>query len=44
MFPSHDRGADLWSNDNNYINSIKAGIATIYDKEWGKVSEHEVRI
>lgn len=37
-------GPDQWSNDNNYIGNVKAGIATIYDKEWGKVSEHEVRL
>lgn len=37
-------GPDQWSNDNNYIGNIKAGIATVYDKEWGKVSEHEVRL
>lgn len=37
-------GPDLWSNDHNYIGNIRAGLATIYDKELGRVCELEERI
>jgi len=35
---------DRWHNDGNFVQNIRAGICTIYDKEKGKVSEFEERI
>ena len=37
-------GTDQWHYDNIYTNSIQAGVAIIYDKEKGKITELEHRI
>lgn len=37
-------GPDRWSNDNNYINNIRAGLALVYHPEKGKIAEIEERI
>jgi hypothetical protein len=37
-------GTDQWHYDNLFINSIQAGIALVYDKVKGKISEYEHRI
>jgi hypothetical protein len=35
---------DRWHDDGNYVQNIRAGICTIYDKDKGKVTEFEERI
>jgi hypothetical protein len=37
-------GVDRWHADNNYVNSIRAAIILLYDKEYGKIGEFEARI
>lgn len=37
-------GTDRWHNDNNYVNSIRAGLILIYHPEKGKIGEFEYRI
>ena len=37
-------GTDRWHKDNNFVHSVRAALALVYDKEWGKVAEFEERI
>jgi len=37
-------GTDRWHQDNNFVNSIRAGIATVYDPIKGRIAEFESRI
>lgn len=37
-------GTDRWHLDNNYVHSIRAALALVYDKELGKICEFEERI
>jgi len=37
-------GTDRWHADNNFVNSIRAGIVLIYDVLLGKIGEFESRI
>ena len=37
-------GTDRWHLDNNYINNIRAGIATVYHPVKGRIAEFESRI
>ena len=37
-------GTDRWHLDNNYVHSIRAGLALVYDAEFGKIAEYEKRI
>ena len=37
-------GTDRWHNDNNFVHSIRAALALVYDCEYGKVGEFEERI
>jgi hypothetical protein len=37
-------GTDRWHLDNNYVHSIRAAIALVYDKEKGKICEIEERL
>ncbi len=37
-------GDDRWHIDNNFINSVRAGIAFVYDPIKGKVAEFESRV
>jgi len=37
-------GTDRWHADNNFVNSIRAGIVLIYDVMLGKIGEFESRI
>lgn len=37
-------GVDRWHADNNFVNSIRAAIILLYDKEYGKIGEFEARI
>ena len=37
-------GTDRWHLDNNYINNIRAGIATVYHPIKGRIAEFESRI
>ena len=37
-------GADRWHRDNNYVHSVRAALALVYDIEKGKVAEFETRI
>ncbi len=37
-------GDDRWHIDNNFVNSVRAGIAFVYDPIKGKVAEFESRI
>lgn len=37
-------GTDRWHADNNFVNSIRAGIVLIYDVLLGKIGEYESRI
>jgi hypothetical protein len=37
-------GTDRWHADNNYVNSIRAGLVLIYHPEKGKIGEFESRI
>jgi hypothetical protein len=35
---------DRWHMDNNFVHSIRAALALVYDKETGKIAEFESRI
>jgi hypothetical protein len=37
-------GTDRWHLDNNYVHSVRAALALVYDKELGKIAEFESRI
>jgi len=37
-------GIDRWHLDNNYVHSVRAALALVYDDEHGKVAEFETRI
>lgn len=37
-------GTDRWHLDNNYVNNIRAGIATVYHPTKGRIAEFESRI
>ena len=37
-------GTDRWHLDNNYVHSVRAALALVYDLELGKVAEFESRI
>lgn len=37
-------GTDRWHLDNNYVNKIRAGIATVYHPVKGRIAEFECRI
>ena len=37
-------GTDRWHMDNNFVNSIRAGIATVYHPVKGRITEFESRI
>jgi hypothetical protein len=37
-------GTDRWHLDNNFVNSIRAGLALVYHPYFGKISEFESRI
>jgi len=37
-------GTDRWHLDNNYVHSIRAALALVYDYKFGKVCEFETRI
>lgn len=37
-------GTDTWHNDNNYVNSVKGAICTIYDYDKGRIADLHERI
>ena len=37
-------GVDRWHLDNNFVHSVRAALALVYDSELGKVAEFETRI
>jgi hypothetical protein len=37
-------GTDRWHLDNNYVHSVRAALALVYDVDLGKVAEFETRI
>jgi hypothetical protein len=37
-------GTDRWHLDHNFVHSIRAGLALVYDKDLGKISEFEFRL
>jgi hypothetical protein len=37
-------GTDRWHQDNNYVHSVRAALALVYDKDTGKIAEFEERI
>lgn len=37
-------GTDRWHSDNNFVHSIRAGLALVYDHNHGKIAEFESRI
>jgi hypothetical protein len=37
-------GTDRWHQDNNFVHSVRAALALVYDKELGKISEFEFRL
>ena len=37
-------GTDRWHLDNNYVHSVRAALALVYDKDSGKISEFEFRL
>lgn len=37
-------GTDRWHKDNNFVHSVRAALALVYDNEVGKVAEFEERI
>lgn len=37
-------GTDRWHSDNNFVHSIRAGLALVYDHTHGKIAEFESRI
>jgi hypothetical protein len=37
-------GTDRWHLDNNYVHSVRAALALVYDKDTGKIAEFEERL
>jgi hypothetical protein len=37
-------GTDRWHKDNNFVHSVRAALALVYDAKFGKVAEFEERI
>jgi hypothetical protein len=37
-------GTDRWHQDNNFVHSVRAALALVYDKQLGKICEFEERI
>jgi hypothetical protein len=37
-------GIDRWHLDNNYVHSVRAALALVYDLKLGKITEFEIRI
>jgi hypothetical protein len=37
-------GTDRWHLDNNYVHSVRAALALVYDSKLGKIAEFETRI
>jgi len=37
-------GVDRWHLDNNYVHSVRAALALVYDNKLGKIAEFETRI
>jgi hypothetical protein len=37
-------GTDRWHSENNFVHSIRAGLALVYDHSHGKIAEFESRI
>jgi hypothetical protein len=37
-------GTDRWHQDNNFVHSVRAALALVYDKQLGKISEFEFRL
>ena len=37
-------GTDRWHMDNNFVHSVRAALALVYDHELGKIAEFETRI
>lgn len=37
-------GTDRWHLDNNYVHSVRAALALVYDEKFGKIAEFESRI
>jgi hypothetical protein len=37
-------GTDRWHKDNNFVHSVRAALALVYDSKVGKVAEFEERI
>ncbi len=37
-------GTDRWHSDNNFVHSIRAALALVYDLKYGKIAEFEARI
>ena len=37
-------GTDRWHKDNNFVHSVRAALALVYDNDLGKVAEFEERI
>jgi hypothetical protein len=37
-------GTDRWHLDNNFVHSVRAALALVYDNELGKIAEFETRI
>ena len=37
-------GTDRWHSDNNFVHSVRAGLALVYDNHHGKIAEFESRI
>ena len=37
-------GTDRWHLDNNYVHSVRAALALVYDRNLGKIAEFETRI
>lgn len=37
-------GTDRWHYDNNFVHSVRAALALVYDRKLGKVAEFETRI
>jgi hypothetical protein len=37
-------GTDRWHLDNNFVHSVRAALALVYDIDLGKIAEFETRI
>jgi hypothetical protein len=37
-------GTDRWHLDNNFVHSVRAALALVYDRKLGKIAEFETRI